>query len=352
MAKNDQDNDSKLNLLAQMDKADRELQQKANDLISTPSDVKDEGQIESQIEKAVLEMEQEVLSFASLSQISLQAARDVVLKFRPVPWFIWRLVNFVLGKSGKIQPVSEGLVMGLRRLLLALANDEQLGSGQKISDHRAALKVVAPDVVASVAAIYAICRRLNSFEHQRIFRPILDDALLRARIGILVAERVPEFGIGRGIMAGLASRIGLVVQIATGNAEQAQKTLDQLAQGASVQKIGEQLYGSDPVQVSAMVLSAAGFGRDAVLGIVSFQGLSQANPGTRSRKITTTENDEQLRWLAAFNVIEALRTSKMDQLLNEHLTILNYRSPESLKDLIEASRSLTRLGHRWNWILA
>ena len=53
-------------------------------------------------------------------------ARSVVEKFRPVPWFIWRLANYVLSEAGKIRPISEGMVLGLRRLLFAAASDEVL----------------------------------------------------------------------------------------------------------------------------------------------------------------------------------------------------------------------------------
>ena len=46
--------------------------------------------------------------------------------------------------------------------------------------------ILPSDVVAASSVIHAVCRRLGTRQFERIWRPILDDAILRARIGYLV----------------------------------------------------------------------------------------------------------------------------------------------------------------------
>lgn len=269
-------------------------------------------------------------------------ARKLVEEFRPVPWFIWRLCNFVLGKPGEIRPISEGLVFGLRRLLYAAASDPLVGAGEKISDPRRAVAAVAPDVIAAGAVIHAISRRLGQCDCERIWRPILEDAFLRANIGYMVGERYPEFGPGRGMLAGFAGRSGLAVLIGMGTLDDARAALELLAAGRQVSEVGLKVYSCDPLHVSAMILSATGCGRDAAFGSVSY--------ALSDRAEAVVSNPEQSRWLAAFTIVEAVRMNRAETVEATRWRSLGLEDERDQEDLLDRTTPLLRRGHRFGWL--
>ena len=77
--------------------------------------------------------------------------------------------------------------------------------------------------------------------------------------------------------------------------------MEELASGRDIGEVGLEIYGCDPLQVSAMMLSAGGCGRDAAFGTVSFA----AKDG-----LAAVENEEQQVWLAAFTVCEKVRLGR------------------------------------------
>ncbi len=304
-----------------------------------------------ELERTLQETEQAVLGLQgakadALAERSWQRARELVAEFRPVPMFIWRLSNFVLGKPGQVNKVSEGLVFGLRRLLFAAASDAILGSGQKVNSVHKALESIQPDVIAAVSVIHAISRRLASRQFERIWRPILDDAILRAQIGFYVGRQKPSFGAGRGMLAGFAGRCGLAILISSGDLEQARKALEMLATGAEIRTVGLSLYGCDPLQISAMTLSAAGCGRDAAYGTVSYS----------SSLAVTADTDEsganQRAWHAAFLITECIRTARLEKVSPEDWQALDFENQDDRKLVAEKSKAALRRGHGWNWLAA
>lgn len=296
-----------------------------------------------ELERTLQQTEKEVLTFASNVEEAetLSRARALVEKFQPVPWFIWRLSNFVFGKSGKINKISEGLVLGLRRLLFAAASDSVLGVGRKVNNVREALSVLPPDVIAAVSVMYAVNRRLSSRPHERIWKPILDDALLRAQIGYILAQNVTSFGPGRAMLAGFAGRVGLAIQIASGELDQARRSLELLATGAELGEVGLKLYGCEPLQVSAMTLSAGGCGRDAAFGTIGWSVKAR-----RSR----AQTDDQRRWLASFAIIEGVRLGKGDAVEPEMWDALGIQSGPQRTEFLDAAKQIVRRGHGWGWI--
>lgn len=316
-------------------------------LILEVKDDSAEDSYQRELGQALSETEQAVTQIGSASidlskGRSWSSARAVVENFRPVPWFVWRLNNFVLGKPGQVAQVSEGLVLGLRRLLFAAAGDEALGSGKKTSNLREALRVIRPDVVAALSVIHAICRRLANTHLERVWKPIVDDAVLRARIGLFVGRKLPEFGSGRAMLAGFAGRAGLAVLIAQGDENQAQQALEKLAAGSTIKEVGMGVYNCDPLQVSAMLLSAAGCGRDAAFGTVSY---ASSNP------LGVVANDEQLRWLSAFSLCEGVRMNTADKLDYQYWSALGLDPGSDLKELSEEAKKAVRRGHGWSWLL-
>lgn len=278
----------------------------------------------------------------SLESRSWHRAREVVSAFKPTPSVIWRLANYVFGKPGEIRPISEGFVFGLRKFLYAISSDPILGAGEPIKDVRRALKVVAPDVLAAGAVIHAISRRLAAKQFERIWRPILDDALLRANIGFMVGERCAAFGSGRGMLAGFSGRSGLAVLISSGSMDEARRALEGLATGEDIAVVGLNVYGCNPLQVSAMLLSASGVGKDAAFGSVSY--------ALRDRAPQTLSNVEQERWLAAFTITELMRMNQPAAIGAERWRVLDLADERDQNDLIDRVKPLLRRGHRWQWI--
>lgn len=306
----------------------------------------DKAKFENELSKTLSETENRVLLRKEVKEDPNQTnswlkARKVVQDFQPVPWFIWRLSNYVLGTQGQIRTINEGFVLGLRRLLFATASDDLLGSGEKVNDVKTALRSVTPDVIASVSVIHAVCRRLASKQFERIWRPILDDAILRCQIGFSVGQFDESFGSGRGMLAGFASRCGLALLLASGDLDQARSALESLATGSEISQVGMQIYECDPLQVSAMMLSGSGCGRDAAYGTVSY---------AYKDSVSSVENMEQLKWLAAFTLTEKLRIGRDEDIDSKLWEALGITDESNRKELFTFSKKIVRRGHGWNWI--
>jgi hypothetical protein len=301
---------------------------------------------EEELERALLATEQAIQLLSQekedlSQQWSWQKASEILRKFRPVPWFIWRVSNFVFSKPGSQAIVADGLVFGLRRLMFAAASDSALGVGGKVNSMRRALDILPSDVIAAVSVIHAICRRLAQSPHERIWRPLLDDALIRARIGYDVGQFCPEFGSGRAMLAGFAGRCGLAILIAQGELEQARKALELLASGLEIREVGKAVYECDPLQASAMALSASGCGHEAAYGTVMY---SVKHPESQ------VSNTEQLQWLAAFAITEQIRSGNSSEVSSRFMEALALDT-EKLELIQTAAKKLVRRGHGWNWIL-
>ncbi|NDC37698.1 MAG: hypothetical protein EBZ48_06555 [Proteobacteria bacterium] len=306
----------------------------------------EQAQFQAVLDQALTAAERELLSIAGASGSLAQAAtwnkaRQVVEGFRPVPWFIWRISNFVFGTPGETRAVPPGLLTGMRRLFFAAASDPLLGGGTRVSDISGALRVLKPDVVAAVSVIHALCRRLATKHLGQLWRPLIDEALVKAQIGVAVGMHAAEFGSGRGMLAGFAGSLGFAILLAHGEEAQAQEAFEQLAQGATAQQVGLSVYGCDPVQVSAMTLSAAGCGRDCASGLVSHvseEPSSQQAPG-------------QLYWLAALSIISGISRNQPPAFDDESWDRLNLY-PEALRaELVSLAQRTIRRGHSLQWIL-
>lgn len=332
-------------ILSEMVLKDRESEDPAA-LIVEPEVPADAQGFDEEFDRSLKGAEQEVIDLQAgggeaLAQ-SWTKARELVQTLRPVPWFIWRLSNYVFSSPGQAKTLTDGGLIGLRRLVFAAASDPFLGTGRKVNSIHRAIDILSPDVIAAVAVIHGVCRRLAACQFERIWRPILDDAILRAQIGFLVGERNPSFGAGRGMLAGFAGRSGLALLIATGELEQARRALEMLAAGSEISTVGERVYGVQPLQVSAMVLSAAGCGRDAAFGTVRY-----ATP-----TLGQGESDsEQFLWLSAFTITECIRTSRVHHIGDQYWEALGYMIGQDRGDLVAVTETMLRKGHTLPWIL-
>jgi hypothetical protein len=339
--------DSKGTILADMLISPENQAADLGGLVVEPEADSDKDSFEKELERTLSQTENEVLNYKDIKNNaneakSWQTARKIIQDFRPVPWFIWRLSNFVLGTPGQINKVSEGFVLGLRRLIFAAASDSMLGSGEKVNDMRKALKIVNPDIIASASVIHAICRRLATRQFERIWRPILEDALLRCQIGCLVGQYDEKFGAGRGMLAGFSSRCGLAVLLSMGDLDQARRALELLASGQEISEVGLKVFSCNPLQVSAMLLSGSGCGRDAAFGTVGYAFKDSA---------LAIENEEQLKWLAAFTITEDIRVGKSEATDIKMWKAFGLEAPEDREELLKECKKIIRRGHGWSWLL-
>jgi hypothetical protein len=318
--------------------------QRGRGLIVEPELSADAEELKSQFEDSLIQSQQDLVSVCGkISQdetASWQLASELITNFQPVPWFIWRLTNFVFSPGVK-RDLPEGFVLGLRRLLFATASDELFGSGEKVNSLKESLKILSPEMVGSVSAIHSVCRKLSSKSLERFWRPALDEALLRSRIGYLTGLHQPDFGGGRGLLAGFVSRIGLAVLIASGDEERAQAVFEDVSIGNDLGQVSRQLYGCHPLHVGGMLLSAIGCGGNACFGLVAFLS---ANP------LEIISNFEQRQWLASLTIIEAIRNDSISEVALDHWEVLNLDSSDRRDQLVKASRSYVRVDHGLHWL--
>jgi hypothetical protein len=304
------------------------------------------GEFSLQIERSLETTEQEIRDLAHRrasfeSDASLVEARRIVAAFRPVPQIIWRLCNYSIGRPGHINKLSSGHAFGLKKLMTAIGHDAILGLGQPKMSSSEVVSAVASDIIAATSIMYAVSRRLQSMPFGRLWEPMLDEALLRANLGFCVGQMSANFGIGRAMLAGFAGRIGIVVLIASGSESQAEQAVAGLARRASLSQTAREVYGCDPAHVSAMLLSAAGCSRDAILGVGAFGLSKRAQPGL---------DPFSALWLATLTIIDHVLDSSA-YLIDEPTWIdLGFEETGERDELIKIAQTLKRSGHTWQWL--
>lgn len=274
------------------------------------------------------------------SKNSWAAAKRMVYDFRPVAGYLWRIVHAVLGqteKLGKPDPIAFDTMTPLLRVA---SGDLVLTGTQTEAESRdEAIKKIGFDTAAAICVIHGVCRRVGAAAPERIWRPIIDDALLRANIGFLIGGQISHFGKGRGLLAGFCGRAGLAVQIAASDLNRSQKALEGLAAGMDIRVVGLNNFGCDPLQVSAIMLASAGVSTEAALGVAAF-----SNDG----RGLTPKGMQQL-WYAVFVITEHLRMNEPERIDPKHWRTIGY--DDLLRKELEVKvKSLLKKGHRWDWV--
>lgn len=304
------------------------------------------GDFSAQVALSLEATEQDIKDLAHSRQsfesdASLVRAREIVNAFRPVPQIIWRLCNYTLGRPGHINTLTTGHAFGLKKLFMHVGADPIMGLGRSNLNTSDVVYGVASDVIAAVAMMYAVSRRLQSMPFQKLWAPMLDEALLRANLGFCAGQMSERFGIGRSMLAGFAGRIGMVVLIATGDQNQAHEAVSALVTRADPQEIGRKVYGADPAHVAAMVLSASGCGRDAILGLGAF-GLS--------KRAQAALDPFSALWLASTIIIENVLNSNAFLIEEGVWLTLGFDEPAEREELSAIAKTLKRSGHSWHWL--
>lgn len=267
-------------------------------------------------------------------------ARKKIEQFRPLPWFLWRLSLSIFSKPVGAEEINEGMLLGLRRLLFAAASDPVMGAGGKVNSVKKALTILSPDVVGAVSILHSVCRRMRTFHHESLWRPLFDEALVQAQIGFELGAEAKNIGKGRAMLAGFGGNIGLAIQTAMGDTKHASDALERMSSGESPAKIGLEVYGSEPLQIGAMLLAACGCGHEAAGGVAFAQ-----------KKVSEILEAPGLSavWAAAAHSIEQMRRGKANQLSSEVCGCIGLEmgAREAVaKKAIRVGRS----GHSWQWI--
>ncbi len=134
--------------------------------------------------------------------------------------------------------------------------------------------------------------------------------------------------------------------MAQGEMEQAQKVLEMLAGGITLEAAGMEIYSCDPLQVSALTLSAAGCGRDAAFGTARYAA-GDSGPGLGG----SAAEIEQQRWRAAYAIIEKVRVGKAAEIPVRYWDDLGFCDGPMRDSLISEARKIVRNGHGWGWLV-
>jgi hypothetical protein len=225
--------------------------------------------------------------------------------------------------------------------MVGIGQDPILGLGNSKVSSNDVVNSVASDVIAATAIIYAVSRRLQAMPFVKLWEPMLDEALLRANLGFCVGQMSANFGIGRAMLAGYAGRIGIVVLIASGSELQAEQAVAGLARRASLSETARDVYGCDPAHISAMLLSAAGCSKDAILGVGAF-GLSK-------RAQAGLDPFSEL-WLSAVTIIEHVLDNRASLVDEKMWLALGFDEVGEREELSKIAKTIKRSGHTWQWL--
>lgn len=274
---------------------------------------------------------------------SWNVSASIVKKVKPVPWLFWIMIRSVYGKSGEVKDVDPMTFSLVENLLKRALKDPDLCASDQLIENANLTKTVdilGSDLAASLCFVHSVSRRVSVGLNERVFRAIMDDALLRARLGVMLGQEVPLYGIGRCLLAGFAGRSGLAVQLASGSEDQARIALSGLATGKDIGKVCMDVYGCYPLQVAALSLVSGGCSRDIALGISAFSLPSEEIiPGS-----------EQYKWLSIFSVLEHLRLNSMDQIPEDYWKSMGMNENQR-KNLEQKTQQIFRKGHGFSWIL-
>jgi hypothetical protein len=266
-------------------------------------------------------------------------ADKLVKEFDPVSWSLWRLIGFIMSRGTRINSVSGPMLLGYLKFLKLVGADPVLGASVELDSNELAAQHLKPDIIAATLFIHSISCHLHPRPLKKIWEGMLDDSLLRSRIGLELGKNIADFGLGRCLIAGFAGRAGLIVLIATGTHQQAARTLQSLARGGDIVQSGLDVYSIDPFHLIAHIMLRGGLGIDPAVGVLSF-----------GNNAFVPANNVQVQWRAVCRVIEAARTGNYGRLTTEDWEHVNLLDPDKRDDFKDAAKSVLRKGHGWLWI--
>jgi hypothetical protein len=267
------------------------------------------------------------------------AADKLVKEFNPISWSLWRLIGFIMSRGLHVNTVPASMLLGYLRFLKLVGVDPVLGTTVELKTNALAAQHLKSDIIASTLFIHSIGCHLHPRPLKKIWGGMMDDALLRARIGMELGKYTEEFSTGRCLIAGFAGRMGMIVLIAMGTHQQAARTLQALARGADIVQTGLEVYSTDPFHVVAHIILRGGLGIDAAIGLLAF-----------GNHAFVPSNDVQMKWRAVSRVIDVSRIGTYGRLTPEEWGHVNLLDPEKREDFKDQVKTVIRKGHGWMWM--
>ncbi len=270
-------------------------------------------------------------------------AHKVVTKVRPIPWIFWTMIRSAYGRAGvdylSVDPVNFSVVENMifrARYELEITKNPDSKLKRNFTE---SVNILGADTVAAFCFIHALTKRVSNQLSDRIFKAIIEDAFIRARLGLVLSDFSNIIRPGMGLIAGFAGRAGLAVLLSSGKEEQAKRALNGLATGKDITQMGFEVYGCDPLQVAALSLIAGGCHSDIAIGISLFSG----------KRDDSTLDDEKSLWLATFSAIEHMRIGKFDNISPEILSRLGIIESD-IPNLLTSIQLVFRQGHGLGWL--
>lgn len=287
--------------------------------------------------------EEDKKSWGTISE-SWAIASSIVNKVKPVPWIFWIMIKSVYGSMGKKSQPDPMTFVILENLLIMASQDVTLikGASAEFQGKKTVtnvVKILGSETVGSLSFMHSVCMRTSRLLNDRIYRAIIDDALIRARLGVIVGQNSDFLDIGKPLLAGFAGRAGLAVQLASGSEDQAKKALNSLATGKDISKVGAEVYGCDPLQVAALTLVASGCNRNIAFGVATYSLPTNA----------ASLPKEQELWFNMFSLLENLRQNKIDQISNDIWLSLGLDDVKK-EDVLNQAQDVFRNGHGLAWL--
>jgi hypothetical protein len=270
-------------------------------------------------------------------------AAEIIKKVRPVPWAFWVLIRSVWGvKNAEKVDLDSSHFTVVEQLVLRAVMDEELvlAPCKRKGQFSDSFKSLGAATTASLCYIHAICKRVSIGLPERVYKALIEDALLRARLGVVLSQFSPRVSIGAGILVGFSGRAGLAIQLASGTEVQASEALKSMATGQDIGDTGMSIYGCDPLQVGALAMIAGGCNKAIASGISAF--------GDNREEVLI--GSEQYDWMLIFSFIEKLRIGKLDQISESDFEYLAINSDDK-KELQSKAKQVFRMGHNFDWLL-
>lgn len=270
-------------------------------------------------------------------------AAEIIKKVRPVPWAFWVLIRSVWGlKNAEKVDLDSSHFTVVEQLVLRAVQDEELiiAPCKRKGQFSDSFKSLGATTIASLCYMHAICKRVSISLPERVYKALIEDALLRARLGVVLSQFSPRVSIGAGILVGFSGRAGLAIQLASGSEVQASEALKSMAMGQDIGDTGMSIYGCDPLQVGALAMIAGGCNKAIASGISAF--------GDKREEVLI--GSEQYDWMLIFSFIEKLRIGKLDQVSESDFEYLAINSDDK-KELQNKAKQVFRMGHNFDWLL-
>lgn len=264
-----------------------------------------------------------VVSVRAQARVDGAAGNSRYISDLPVTIAVQDAARYLRGALLKYDNVAD-----YRRILMAISSDTMLGvGGEPIKDARRATLLVRSELLGACIILRQIVAGLNGRQFEAAWKPYVEEAVIRARLGCIVSAATPAVSKASSILCTALPYLGVALQVAAGDAEQKDRFLRKLSQGDELFGAIKQIYACDPTNEILALLSDWGIAEEVISS-----GLVRGDVGN------------------LLNLVDALRHETIKIEDKKHLLILGITASED--SLVIAARAAIREGYRWNWLIS